>query len=76
MAKGKKNKATKNKIVWNWAAFLLGPLWYAIHGLWSPALIMLAVLIMSGFVLVLPIAIYCGLRFDEDYQAAKSKSKK
>ena len=68
MAKKKKTsvKKEKHRLKWNWPAFLLGPLWYFMHGLWHQALIMLVVMFMSGFVLVLPIAIYCGLRFEED----------
>ena len=62
-----------HRIQWSWTAFLLGPLWYAIHGLWVQSMIMIAILFMSGFILVLPIAVYCGIRFEEDHQEAKDK---
>lgn len=72
-SKEKESRSEKNKLSWNWLAFLLGPLWYFIHGLWLPGLIMIVVLFMSGFIFVLPIAIYCGIRFDEDLQELQNK---
>ena len=76
MAKKKTTKkTTKHKLHWSWPAFCFGPLWYAIHGLWIPTLFMVIILFMSGLVFVLPIAIYCGVRFDEDHQELKEKVK-
>jgi hypothetical protein len=51
----------QTKIVWNWAAFLLGALWYLYRGMWAKALIYVAVAIFSGGFLILPLWIYGGL---------------
>jgi hypothetical protein len=51
----------QTKIVWNWAAFLLGALWYLYRGMWVKALIYAAVAIFSGGFLILPLWIYGGL---------------
>ena len=72
MAKTTKTK-TKHKMKWSWPAFWLGPLWYLLHGLWSQASMIFLVMLLSGFVLVLPIAVYCGLRFADDEQEHKAK---
>ncbi|MFC1517863.1 DUF2628 domain-containing protein [Candidatus Margulisiibacteriota bacterium] len=78
MAENKKKKLRsqrlKNKLPWSWPAFLLGPIWYLSHGIWRPALIMGVVLLMSGFILVFPIAIYCAIRFEEDLHEQQGKN--
>jgi hypothetical protein len=51
-----------SQIVWNWAAFLLGALWYLYRGMWAKALIYAAIAIFSGGFLIIPLWIYAGLR--------------
>jgi hypothetical protein len=48
------------KAVWNWAAFLLGALWYLYRGMWVKALLLVAVVIFSAGWLAIPAWIYCG----------------
>jgi hypothetical protein len=52
---------------WNWAAFLLGPVWYLAKGMWIKPLVYFAVLLVAmaiepGFFVVIPIvfSIYAG----------------
>jgi uncharacterized protein DUF2628 len=73
--KKKKNTGKKKtKFAWSWPAFLLGPLWYALHHLWIHTVAMITILILSGFVLYLPLLVYCGLKFDEDLEYVKNKT--
>jgi hypothetical protein len=56
-----------SKVAWNWAAFLLGALWYLYRGMWAKALIYVAVAFFSGGMLAIPVWIYGGLMGTYDY---------
>ena len=73
-----------NKIAgWNWLAFILGPLWYLMNGLFFKGSFLIITLIIAislfPFEYIIPIVlIYCGLKGNRDlYEkrlANKSKS--
>lgn len=72
----KKVKERRNtEIDWSWPAFFLGPLWYLWHGIWLQAAIMLLVIILGNWIMLLPVGIYCGLRFNEDVQELKKRNR-
>ena len=50
-----------SKVVWNWAAFLFGAIWYLFRGMWAKALLLVALLIFTGGLLAIPVWIYGGL---------------
>jgi hypothetical protein len=68
MRKRQKRERKVTHIEWSWPAFLLGPLWYLRYGMWRQALIMLLIILMGDKIMIIPIAIYCALRFSEDIQ--------
>jgi hypothetical protein len=51
----------QTKVVWNWAAFLLGAFWYLYRGMWVKAILYVAIALLSGGFLALPIWIYGGV---------------
>jgi hypothetical protein len=54
------------RLSWNWAAFVLGPVWYAARGLWVHATIMAGLYLLSGLVLLPFVHLYSGLKANED----------
>jgi hypothetical protein len=62
-----------SKVAWNWAAFLLGALWYLYRGMWAKALIYFAVAFFTGGLLVIPVWIYGGLMGTHDYYLLRRK---
>lgn len=56
------------RLSWNWAALILGPLWYFVYGLWVHGVILLALVFVSGG-LFLPLAwLYAAVKANEDLQ--------
>jgi hypothetical protein len=56
----------QTKVVWNWAAFVLGALWYLYRGMWVKAILYVAVVVLSGGFLAIPVWIYGGLMGTHD----------
>lgn len=54
-------EAGGSNVVWNWAAFLFGALWYLYRGMWAKALLLAALVIISGGFLAIPVWIYGAL---------------
>ncbi len=50
-----------SRVVWNWAAFLFGALWYLFRGMWAKALLYIAVVTFTGGFLAIPVWVYGGL---------------
>lgn len=62
------------RLGWNWWAFVLGPFWYLVRGLWVYASILFSLILLSGGVLIPFVWLYCGLKANEDlldHQIAK-----
>jgi hypothetical protein len=68
MARKLKKERKVTHIEWSWPAFLLGPLWYLRYGMWRQALIMLLIILLGDKIMIIPVALYCALRFTEDLQ--------
>lgn len=51
---------------WNWYAFLFNIIWYFKHGITDKAIIMLVLALFSLGVGIIPVAIYCGTKGNED----------
>ena len=66
----------KTKLDWDWKAFILGPIYYAMNGMWKHALVMVVVLFLGGFIMFIPIAVFSALRFQEDLQDFHKPQKK
>jgi len=60
---------------WNWVAFLFGPIWYLLNGVWVKSLLMIGVSLISGGALAIPCWIYSGLFGNYDYYLLKVKNK-
>ncbi len=58
---------------WNWYAFLFNIIWYIRHGIIDKAIIMLVIAIFSLGVGIIPIAIYCGIKGNEDRSKLSAK---
>ncbi|MBI4276991.1 MAG: DUF2628 domain-containing protein [Armatimonadetes bacterium] len=58
--------AFPRRLQWNWAAVILGPLWYLLKGLWVHFMILSGVLLLSFGVLLPFVWLYCALKADED----------
>ena len=54
------------RLSWNWAAFVLGPVWYLGQGLWVHGAILLGLAFVSGGLLIPLVWVYAGLKADED----------
>jgi len=54
------------QLKWNWAALILGPLWYLIQGLWVHAVILATLVFVSGGLLAPLVWLYAALKADED----------
>jgi hypothetical protein len=46
---------------WNWAAFLFGPLWYLVKGIWIKGLAICLISLFSHGLAIPFLWIYCGL---------------
>jgi len=62
----KRLKKKLKKKGWNWYAFFLNIIWYFKHGIEEKAIIMLIVTVFSLGIGIIPIAIYCGIKGNED----------
>jgi hypothetical protein len=58
---------------WNWPAFLFGVFWYLYRGMWAKALIIFAIVLISGGFMGIPLAIYVGLAGNYDYYLLKRR---
>ena len=54
------------RLSWNWAALVLGPVWYLAQGLWVHGAILLGLAFVSGGLLIPLVWVYAGLKADED----------
>ena len=54
------------RLRWNWAALVLGPVWYLAQSLWVHGLILLGLAFVSGGLLIPLVWVYAGLKADED----------
>lgn len=50
----------------NWAALVLGPIWYFLVGLWVHGAILLTIIFLSGGLLLPLVWLYAALKADED----------
>ncbi len=55
-----------SRLSWNLAAFLLGPFWYFIQGLWVHGSILLGLAFVSGGIFIPLVWLYAALKADED----------
>ncbi len=62
-----------NKRGWNWYAFLFNIIWYFKHGIVDKAIMMLVITLFSLGVGIIPIAIYCGVKGNEDRFRSNAK---
>ncbi len=54
------------RLKWNWWALLFGPFWYVGQGLWIHAIILLAIIVLSGGLLLPFVWLYAALKANED----------
>lgn len=54
------------RLSWNWAALILGPIWYVVHGLWVHAIVLASLTFLSGGLLAPLVWLYAGLKGSED----------
>ena len=54
------------KLGWNWAAAVLGPLWYFHQGLWVHGALLLGLAFATGGLLIPLVWLYAALKADED----------
>ncbi len=54
------------KLGWNWAAAVLGPLWYFLQGLWVHGAILLGLAFATGGLLIPLVWLYAALKAEED----------
>jgi hypothetical protein len=54
------------KLGWNWAALILGPIWYFLQGLWVHGVVLASLVFLSGGLLAPLVWRYAGLKADED----------
>jgi len=62
------------KIGWDWWAFFLGPIWFLAEGIWTHALILILLAVLSGGVLLPFVMVYSaakGREVLEDRRIAK-----
>ena len=50
----------------NWAALVLGPIWYFLVGMWVHGAILLAIIFLSGGLFLPLVWLYAALKADED----------
>ena len=50
----------------NWAALILGPIWYFAQGLWVHGVVLASLAFLSGGLLVPLVWLYAGLKANED----------
>ena len=60
---------------WNWPAFLFGCIWYLVKGMWAKALIIFALMVVTGGILAIPAWIYMGIAGNYDYYLLKRQNK-
>lgn len=60
---GKKGLIKKG---WNWYAFLFNIIWYFKHGIIDKAVMMTVIALFSLGTGIIPIAVYCGIKGNED----------
>lgn len=60
---------------WNWPAFIFGPFWYLVKGMWGKSLLYFAVVFFSAGFLALPLWIYGGVAGNYDYYLLKRQDK-
>jgi len=63
------------KVSFNWAAFLLGPIWYFYHGMWKKALILMGVSMLTFGIAAPLIWAYAGIASNYDLYLLKVKGK-
>ena len=63
------------KASFNWAAFLLGPIWYLYHGMWKKALILIGVSFLTFAIATPLIWAYAGIASNYDLYLLKVKGK-
>ena len=63
------------KVSFNWAAFLLGPIWYFYHGMWKKALILMGASILTFAIATPLIWAYAGIASNYDLYLLKVKGK-
>ena len=59
-------KKRLNRSRWNWYAFLFNIIWYFKHGIMDKAVIMLVLTLFSLGAGIIPVAVYCGAKGNED----------
>jgi hypothetical protein len=64
-----------SRLTFNWAAFILGPVYYLLVGLWVHASIMAILVVVSGGLLAPVVWLYCGLKANEDVLEFRVASK-
>jgi hypothetical protein len=60
---------------WNWAAFLLGPIWYLCRGLWVKALLLVFIVLATAGTLAIPAWIYAGIAGNYDLYLLRQRNK-
>ena len=66
--------ATAPKVGWDWWAFFLGPIWFFAEGIWTHAIVLLLIAVLSGGVLLPFVMVYSaakGREVLEDRRIAK-----
>lgn len=54
------------RLGWNWLALILGPFWYLAMGMWVYGFLLLAIVFLSGGLLLPFVWLYAGLKANED----------
>jgi len=60
---------------WSWAAFFLGPIWYLSNGLVKKGFIMVLIVVISCFLAIPFILIYCGVKGKSDLYEMNLRTK-
>jgi len=60
------DKKKLSKSGWNWYAFFFNIVWYFKHGIVEKGIIMLVLTIFSLGIGIIPVAIYAGLKGNQD----------
>lgn len=54
--------STARKVGWDWWAFFLGPIWFFAEGIWTHAIILLLLAVLSGGVLLPFVMVYSAVK--------------
>jgi hypothetical protein len=60
------HRAMPSRLRINWLALILGPFWYFLVGMWVHGAILLAIVFLSGGLLLPLVWLYAALKADED----------